>query len=290
MPLIPTYYYDCPNSLEALSQCLSEKQDVLPTFLAGGTDLWVNIQGKKKKYPWVIDLKGIPGLADIEVINPSLLKVGALVNMNTIEKSPIIRQHALALAEAAQNVGSYQIRNRATIGGNIGNGAPTADTAIALLALGVEVHTWSPQGARAIPIDAFWLQAGKTCLAHDEFITHIQLPIGAGMTSAFIKQGPRRAMDIAIVNTAVNISIKDHKIAEARIALGGAGSTPLRAKQAEEYLKGKTPEIDHFQEASQMAVAESNPRSSSRASKEYRLDLIAVLVERALQKTMEEGV
>lgn len=284
MPSIPMFTYHRPESLAELNTLLAENQNEIPAFLAGGTDLWVNIQSGKKKYPWVIDLKAIPGIKDIEKLSENQLMIGALANMNSIEKSTLVRQNATALAEAAQNVGSYQIRNRGTIGGNLGNGAPTADTAIALLALGAEVYTWSPKGIRVIPIDAFWSGAGKTCLDHDEFITHVQLPVGTGFTSAFLKQGPRRAMDIAIINTAVNIKLADNKISDVRIALGGAGSTPLRARQAEEYLRGKAPELSSFWAAGQIAREESNPRTSSRASREYRLDLIGVMVDRALKK------
>jgi len=280
---IPIYVYQRPQSFEELAELLAEMEPV-PAFLAGGTDLWVNAQGGKKQYPRVIDLKSLPGLTNIELTEQGDLKIGSLVNMSTIEKNSLICQYAMALAEAAGQVGSYQIRNRATVGGNIGNGAPTADTAIALLALEAEVHTWSPQGTRIIPIHEFWLNAGKTCLANNEVITQIKIPVNKKSKSVFIKQGPRQAMDIAIVNVAVKLRLEGDRLADVCIALGGAGSTPLRAKEAEEYLRGKAPEKKYLQDAGVLAADESNPRSSSRASREYRLDLIAVLVERALQK------
>jgi len=286
MELLKPFRYERPRSLEELAQLLSSSTGLKKVFLAGGTDLLVNMRKGDDVPELMIDLKSLPGLAGIRKAEGNRLWIGALTTIHSLETDEAVNQWATVLAEGATNLGSLQVRNRGTIGGNLANGAPTADTAAPVLALGGRIQIWGPSGERTVPAESFWLGAGKTCLAEDEIITGIEIPIIEGSTSGYQKLGPRRAMDIAIASAAVVIKTRQNIIEEIRIALGGAGPTPIRATAAENYLVGKPVNQEHLRKACVLATEGSNPRSSSRASREYRLSVIPSLVERAIQAAL----
>jgi len=199
----------------------------------------------------------------------------------------MIRNRLPLLFEAAQSLGSWQVRNRGTIGGNLANGAPTADMAIPLLA-------WTRISAPGV-----LRGRGEWRLPHSgpgqrkqrwrerEIITGVEISLEQGSASSYLKLGPRQAMDIAIVSAAAVIKLDHGLIQKAGIALGGAGPTPLRARAAEAYLQGRPPIAEHIIEAGKLAAKESNPRTSARASREYRLAVIPVLVERAIKSCLK---
>jgi carbon-monoxide dehydrogenase medium subunit len=255
--------------------------------LAGGTDLWVDLRSGKKQANLVIDLKQLPELSGVREREDET-GLGALLPIHSLESLPALGREGQALREAASALGSYQVRNRATLGGNLGNGAPTADMAAALIALDAVLELWRPDGSgRRVAVTDFWRGAGKTCLGPQEVICRVWLPRRVGWSSAFLKQGPRRAMDIAIVNAAVSLKTVKGVIADARVALGGAGATPLRPVGAEAALVGQKPSMAIFRRAGELAAEVSDPRGSGRASREYRLSLIPVLTERALTLAAE---
>jgi CO/xanthine dehydrogenase FAD-binding subunit len=286
MPLLNQFRYECPSSLEELGILLADQAGAIPRYLAGGTDLMVAMRAGKVSPELVVDLKGLPGLAGIDVREGKLL-IGSLTTIHSLEISEVIRSRAAALFEAARNLGSWQVRNRGTVGGNLANGSPTADTAAPLLALDAEIVAWSPGGNRKIPAASFWLGAGKTVLETGEMITGVEIPLKQGTSSAYTKLGPRGAMDIAIAGAAVVLQLDRGLIREARIAMGGAGPTPIRALSAENHLTGKPASIENIRRAGKMAADDSNPRTSSRASREYRLAVIPVLVERTIKAALE---
>ncbi len=292
------YDYYRPANLAELAGILKKSPGQKPFWLAGGSDLWVDLRKGKKTANLVIDLKRLPGLTEIREIpaaaaaeewgpaglklnGKAVLSIGALTTIHRLETDPLILQQAPALAKAASCLGSLQVRNRATLGGNLANGAPTADTAAPMLALDALLHIWGPAGERIVPADQFWTGPAKSCLKDEEILLEILLPCRGG-SSAYLKQGPRQAMDIGILSAAVYLRVEKGVTAEASIALGGAASVPLSCPLAAESLHGRPAEAEAFIRAGQLAAAAANPRNSRRASRAYRLELIPVLVERAL--------
>ena len=287
MAALKPFLYERPSSLEELSSLLARHSEIVPRYLAGGTDLLVAMRTGKDAPELVVDLKGLPELSGINTSEPGKLWIGALATIHSLEINETIQTRLPLLFEAARSLGSWQVRNRGTIGGNLANGAPTADMAIPLLALDAELCTWSPAGKRSIPIASFWLGARKTALSPEEIITGIEISLEQGSASIYLKLGPRQAMDIAVASAAVILKLDRDVMKEARIALGGAGPTPLRARAAEAYLQGRPPIAEHIIEAGRLAAKESNPRTSARASREYRLAVIPVLVERAIRSCLK---
>ena len=282
VPTLKPFLYERPTSLEQLSRLLAEHTGMVPSYLSGGTDLLVAMRTGKENPELVVDLKGLPDLRGISSCEEGRLWIGALTTIHSLEIDETIRSQATLLFEAAQGLGSWQVRNRGTIGGNLANGAPTADTAAPLLALNAEILTWGLLGRRRIPAASFWLGAGKTALHPGEIITGVEMPLKQESASAYTKLGTRKAMDIAIAGAAVVLRLDHSVIQEVRIALGGAGPTPLRAHSAEAFLTGRPARAEHVIQAGKLAANESNPRTSSRATREYRLSVIPVLVERSI--------
>ena len=285
MAVLPKFLYERPDSMRQLAELMAACPARF-AFLSGGTDLIPAMRSGKERPSMVVDLKGLPGLAGIETTATGL-RIGALTAVQALRMDELIEQRATALRDCAQHFAAWQVRNRATIGGNLGNGAPTADTAAPLVALNAEIVTWRPQGSRTISADEFWQGAGQTVLGDDEIITAIEISPAPGTSSAYLKLGPREAMDIAIAGAGVALRTEQGVVREVRIALGGAGATPVRALQAEASLLGRKLDDAAMAEAGLLAANNCNPRSSRRASREYRLAVIPVLVERALRLAFE---
>lgn len=291
VPVLKPFRYERPASLEQLSSLLADHAGMATRYLAGGTDLLAAMRAGKDSPELVVDLKGLPGLSGIGSGEKGRLWIGALTTIHSLETNENIRNQATVLFEGAQSLGSWQVRNRGTIGGNLANGAPTADTAVPLLALDAEIIIWSPLGERRMPATSFWLGAGKTILRPGEIITGVEIPLKQGTSSAYTKLGPRQAMDIAIASAAVVIKTGGGTVEEVQIALGGAGPTPVRARSAEAYLAGRPARAENIRHAGKLAVADSNPRTSMRATRGYRLSVIPVLVERSIMSALlrQEG-
>jgi CO/xanthine dehydrogenase FAD-binding subunit len=287
MAILPPFDYARPASLEELRILLDERPGAVPYYLAGGTDLLVAMRAGKYSPELVVDLKRLPGLCGISSSEKWRLWIGALTTIHSLEGNDSISRYATVLSEGAASLGSWQVRNKGTIGGNLANGAPTADTAAPLLALDAEILTWSPAGERRIPVASFWVGAGRTALHGGEIITGVEVPLGEGLCSAYTRLGTRKAMDIAVASAAVVLKLEGGSIREARVALGGAGPTPLRAHSAEAYLVGRQASPEHSIQAGKLAADASDPRTSNRATREYRLSVIPVLVERSIRTCLE---
>ncbi|ATW26472.1 FAD binding domain-containing protein [Candidatus Formimonas warabiya] len=260
--------------------------DVL--YLVGGTDLLIDLRTGKKEAGLVIDLKKLPDMRGITVKNDRLW-VGALTTIAEIENSPLVRKYAAVLAQSAGELGSWQVRNRGTIGGNLCNGLPTADTSSPVLALGAKLHYRDFEGDKKVDAADFWLGAGKTVLNNYQVLTSIEIPISEDTFSSYAKLGTRDAMEIAVISVASVLRINNGIIADAGIAVGGGGPVPILARSAMAYLKNKqTGEID-FSEAGRLVTAATNPRTSARASREYRLQTFQVVVERSLAQLLRQA-
>ncbi len=246
--------------------------------MAGGTDLLVRMHDRHWNPAYVVDIKKIPGLTGITVNGDGGITIGAATTLNAIARHPAITARYTVLAEAAHVVGSYQVRNRATIGGNICNASPAADTAASLLALEAMVSITGPDGERRVPLAEFFTGPGKTVLVPGELVTTIELPtLPAGSVSTYRKLMRTRAVDLSQVGLAVVVAG-----GAVRIALGAVAATPIRATGAEALLAGRSmPDLDIPAIAREVAAAAS-PISDLRASREYRLHMIEVMARRAL--------
>jgi carbon-monoxide dehydrogenase medium subunit len=274
-----------PSSLsEALS--LLDQHSKAAKIFAGGTDLLVNMKEGELSPGYLIDIKGIPGQEYIKYDKKKGLRIGALTTIRQIEISRVVREQFLPLAQAAKVLGSVQVRNRATIGGNLCNASPSAETAPPLLVLGAKVKLVGSRAERMLPLEEFFVGPGLTVL-DKEILTEIIVPPPSPHTrGVYISISRRRAVDLALVGVAVAAVIDPDKgqWKEVKIALGAVGPTPMRAPKAERILNGKRIETALIEEAAQIASDEAVPISDVRASAWYREDMVRVLVQRALEQ------
>lgn len=247
-------------------------------ILNGGTDLIVGIRDKIIQPEYVVDIKAIPQLNKITYSEQDGLHIGATATLNEISDSKVVQRNYPILAEACKTVGSYQVRNRATLVGNICNASPAADTTPPLLVLEAKVNIIGPTGEKIVPINEFFTGVKKNILKKGEIVTSVIVPsLRDEWTGVYLKQGRRKDVDLATVGVAV-VCIRD----EIRIALGAVAPTPIRAFKTEELLKGKTIDESLLEKAGKSALTEVSPISDVRSSQEYREEIIKVLVRRAV--------
>lgn len=259
--------------------------------LAGGTDLAVAMRQGKSGPGLIVDLKGVTEMAPRIERRDGFVEISANTVMTDIERDPHVQTLFPALVEAAQVVGSVQIRNRATLAGNLANASPAADTPPALLALAAEVSIAGREGTRVIPIDTLLVGYRATALARSELITAVRLPEPEGVTgSAFLKLGVRKAMEISVVCVAASLSLgADGSMTGAGIGLGSVAPTAIRPRSAEAILVGSLPTPDVFVRAGIAAGDESSPIDDLRAGADYRKAMVPVLVRRALDKALQRA-
>jgi carbon-monoxide dehydrogenase medium subunit len=253
-------------------------------ILAGGTDLLVKIKEDILEPRYVINIKRIPGLSYISSHKEGL-KIGALTLFRDLSSSEIIKNEFPALHLAAQKMGSVLIRNLATLGGNLCQSSPSADSAPPLLAYGAKVKLTSSRGERLIPLEEFFLGPGKNARSEDEVLTEVQVPTPhAQSKSNFIKLSRRKGTDLSIVNVAALLTPDSSAniCGDIRIVLGAVAPVPMRAKQAEKVLIGRKMDSTAIREAALTAQKEVSPISDVRASAEYRLEMVRVLTEKVL--------
>lgn len=287
-------------------------------FIAGGTDVMVLIRQKKLAPKNLISIRNIKDLAYIDTTKG--LKIGAATTHSDIDSHDIIKRSYSALTDATSHLGSWQIRNVATVGGNICTAAPSADTACPLLVLDAVLSITGPKGPRDVALDDFFQGPGKTALEQGELVKEFIIPaFGENTGSAYIKHTRRQAMDLPILGVAARITVsiksgtevrckdmfctidsisnilsrlKDEelKVEDARIAMGVVAPKPVRAKKAEAALKGKVVSPELFEEIGNIAASEAQPRDSIRGEAWYRSDMIKVLVKRALIKSIDRVI
>jgi carbon-monoxide dehydrogenase medium subunit len=283
--------------------------------IAGGTDVIVMIKQKTMAPDVLVSLQGIPGLDRIQY-NGSL-SIGPMVTHRAIEKSEVIKKNFSALADAVDSLGSVQIRNVATIGGNICTAAPSSDTATPLLVLGAQVKVKSAKGERTLPIEEFFEGPGETVLKTGEMVEQLLIPkLLPNTGSAYHKLQRRLALDLPILGVSVLLSLDKNKVTcsdmlctaspisailhkmeedeincrDVRIALGVAAPTPMRALKAEALLRGKKLSDELLEEAANTASREAQPRDTLRGEAWYRKDMVRVLVKRMAMKSIERVV
>ena len=261
-----------PTTLAEASRLFAEEHAQL---LAGGTDLIIGMKAYTETPQSVVSLQKIPGLAGITTDGDSI-NIGAMTNVRDIELSADVLQHHTALAEGAAEIGSIQIRNLATLGGNIAHASPAADTVAGLLVADAQVDIASADGERSVPINELFTGPGQTVLAPGEIITHFRLPSPAS-GSHYIKHKIREVMDLAFIGVAAAVNIDNGTIKDARIGLAAVAPTPIRATEAEILLKGNAPTPELIEQASEAAAAGCSPISDLRCSAEHRREMVNVL-------------
>jgi carbon-monoxide dehydrogenase medium subunit len=280
------FEYHEPKSLEEASALLTGLGE--GTFLlAGGTDLFVEIRERLRAVRHLVNIKRVPGLADAG-FGPDGLRFGALVTAGGLERMPEVARHYPNLRAGLRSLGSIQVRNRATVVGNICRASPSADTIPPLVADGAEIETWRPEGGRRIPLADFFTGPGRTVLAPGEIATGVRVPApAAGSRRAYIKHGRRKAMELATVGVAVSLETEAGRCTAARLALGAVGPTVLRAPGAEAILAGSGLDAATLAAAAEQAMQECTPISNVRSSADYRRDMVGVLTRRAVTLALE---
>ena len=275
-----------PTDLAGVFALLKEHEGKA-RIIAGGTDVVVDMKTFNVKPDLLVSLARVPGLHDIEKINGEL-KLGALVTSNGIAQSELIQERLPALAEAARCMGSYQIRNLATLGGNICRASPSADLPPTLIAAGAEVIIHGTAEEKRIPLEGFFLDVGKTSLGVAEVLTHVvvpQQPRRSGISYKPFKL--REANALAVASSAVRLTLDDKgKIEDAMVVLGAVAPIPMVADKSTKLLTGKEPSDELFDEVAVQAGQEAKPISDVRGSQAHRKSLVRVLTRRALDEAL----
>lgn len=282
--------YLIPETTEQALACLRDGKG-RARIIAGGTDLIPDLEDGKKEAGVLVDITRIAGLNKITV-EDGVIRIGAAVTHNQVAKSELIREKASVLAQASRSVGSLQIRNTATVVGNVVNGQPAADAAVALVALGAVAEIMSPAGAEYLPVEKMYAGVGKSALdSTAQIVTMIQFPSALkNQGSAYERLQQRKALALPMLNVAVVVSLSGDRFEWARIAMAPVGPGPVRATEAEAILKGSQASQEIIEKAAGTSVAQANPRSSAiRGSREYRLEVLPVLVRRALEAAVAQA-
>lgn len=255
-------------------------------LVAGGTDLLVSMKRRTISPKYLIDIKSIPELDYIRCDDEGL-KIGTLATIHDIESSPVIRERFPLLADTAHQLGTPNVRNIGTIGGNLCNAAPSADMAPSLIGLGAKVRINGTKGERTIALEEFFTGPGETALQDGEMLTEIQVPnISPHTHGVYLKLPARTAIDIASVGVSVVLRMDSKNVSDAKIVLGAVAPTPIRAHKAEEALKGKAIEDELIEKASEIAAEQSKPISDVRGSADYRREMVKVLTRRAIKQAV----
>lgn len=275
--------YYIPTSIKEASGLLRNEGGIP---IAGGTDVMIKLRRGVIRNAVLVNIKNIPEIAGIREEN-GRVRIGSGTKISALAANPLIKERYPALAEGALSIGTPQIRNLGTIGGNACNASPCADTAPGLLVSEARVEISDGGGSREVDIDKFWTAPGKSVLEPGELVTGFLMPEPMqNVRQGFLKLGPRRAADIAVVNIAMGFALKDGVLRGVRISLGSVAPTPLRAHSAEALLEGACIAKLHYTAVAEAATKDVAPISDVRGSEWYRREAVAALVEQLLTKIL----
>lgn len=287
--MIPaTFDYHAPASL-ADAVTLLDKFGEDAKVLAGGMSLLPMLKIRLARVGHLVDIGRIPGLDYIEE-EGGVLKIGAATRESALERSDLIRSKYPILLDTALVIADPVVRNRATAGGNLAHGDPANDHPATMLALGATVVAQGPKGERSIPIDQFFKGLFTTALAANEILTEIRIPIPPARSSGAYVKLERKVGDFATAGAAAQITLRaGGGIEQAGLALTNAGSTPIKAVEAERYLVGKKPDPATLAEAGRLAAKATNPSADRRGAADYKRDMARVLTVRALRMAIQRA-
>lgn len=270
--------FDINNALQLLEKHRDEAE-----VLAGGTDLLVHIREDKNKGNVIIDISDIIEMKKIEIFENEII-LGALTTFSEIVQNEYIKDKITGLWKAAKSVGSPQIRNMGTIGGNICNASPAADGVPPLLALDAILNIKGNDEERTIKLSEFYKDRGKTALKANEMLISIKIPISKNkkINIGFEKLGPRNALAISKISSSVYIEIKDKLIKDIRVASGALGGYPLREYSVEDFIKGKELCDRTIEEAAMKYSEALSQRLAGRSSLEYKREAVKGVFKKAV--------
>jgi carbon-monoxide dehydrogenase medium subunit len=283
----PTFDYYTPKTVTEVLNLIGKLRPV--SIIAGGTDFVpaVRLKGFRPKH--VVSLVNLRKELSYVTFKDGTVRIGALTKIRDAQRSEHLRKKATCLHEALSQIGSVQIRNMATIGGNLCNASPAADSAPPLLVLDASVEVIRKGGRRTIPLEDFFVGPGKTALRKGELLREITFRPEAGTASSFQKLGRTRGEDISTATAAVLLKTDGSKISHARIALGSVAPTPIRAHKAEKELVGKAASESVLDSVASKASEEASPISDVRATADYRRSAVKALVMRGLAEALESA-
>lgn len=270
-----------PGTLEEAIGFLAD-HDGLAVPIAGGTDVMVDIRTGRTHPAWLVDMSPLRSLAGIE-IDGQVLRLGALTRIRDVELDSEISRRAAALVEAARVLGSVQIRNMATIGGNLCHATPSAEMPPALLVHDAVAEIVGSGGRRSIPLTQLFAGPGRNSLGPAELLIAVRMPAPTSSAgSCYLRQTIRWAMDLAGVGVAASVEVDGPAVKTARIALGAVAPVPLVVSDAADAVVGTEMAREDAAVAGQLAAAACSPISDARGTADYRRQVVSVLVERAL--------
>jgi CO/xanthine dehydrogenase FAD-binding subunit len=286
--LLPKFEYFAPKTMEEACSLLAKYKGEA-RVLAGGTDLLVQMKNREVIPRYLINIKDIPNLDYIRYDDKEGLRIGALTPIEALKTSILIRRRFGILSQAAAVLGTVQIRNRGTIAGNLCNASPAAETAPALITLAAKARIVGVAGERAVALEDFFVGPGQTVLQAGEILTEIQVPnLPPRSGGAYLKHSIKR-MDIAIVGVGVVITLNGEVCNDIKIALGAVASTPIRAKKAEEIIRGQGLDSELMERAAQIASEESRPIDDIHSYAQYRKQMVKVLAKEAMKQAGDEA-
>lgn len=277
--------YKAPRSLKEAIAILQEHVG-RARVLAGGTDILVQIREGARDADVLVDIKRIGELTEIRQLPSGGWSIGAAAPCHVIEQHSDLRRHYPALTDAVRIIGGWQIKNRATVGGNLCNSSPAADSVPALLVHDASVRIVGSEGERRVSVEDFCTAPGKNILGSDEIVASFEFAAAKVQSGSYLRFIPRYEMDIAVVGAGVCLSVENGLVRSARIALGAVAPRAILAEEAAEWLVGNPANEDSFATAGDLARAIASPITDMRGPAEYRTHVAGVLVKRALAIAM----
>ncbi len=287
--MFPIEKHHMATSIEDAVRALAE--DETSQVIAGGTDVLIRLHEGHGDYRNLVDINKLDELREIRMDEEGNVLIGALASFTEILEHDVIRKHVPVIGESVNTVGGPQVRNRGTMGGNICNGAVSADSACAALVHEVDLVIQSPEGERVESIIGFHTGPGRVSLKQGDLLKHFRVRPGnyKGFGASYYKYAMREAMDIATIGCAAAVKLNGEKIGELRLAYTVSAPTPIRCAGAEEVAKGKPLTQETLAEIAKAVEADVRPRTSWRASMEFRLHVIRTLAQRVTRQAAERA-
>jgi aerobic carbon-monoxide dehydrogenase medium subunit len=284
----PSFQYLRPKTVPEAVAMLQQHGDEAK-ILSGGMSLIPMMKLRLARPGVLIDINRISGLSYVKE-EGGYLKIGGLTREAEMESSPLVRSKYPILLDTAHVIADPQVRNMATVAGNLAHGDPANDHPATMVALGAQVIATGPKGERVIPIEDFFVSLFATALQHEEILTEIRIPVPAARSGGAYFKLERKVGDFATAAVAAQLTLDEKGVCQSvGIGLTNVGPTPVKARKAEEFLRGKKPDESNIAQAAQLAADESTPSPDLRGPVEYKKGLVKELTKRALTRALERA-